>query len=171
MYEIEIGILTIITIITLYILNLKYDQSNKDRTINVQREEIYQNSRALSDLRSKVSEYEKTNIQLIETITKTRQEKDHEIECVKMEVQKRDEMINAEKMFERIMDILEIGKKKSEQIKCKICMVREVNQVLNCGHSGCNTCLEGSAICPFCRGNVLNRNKLFIYFVVSSIVF
>ena len=52
----------------------------------------------------------------------------------------------------------------SEATKCKVCLERDVNVVLqHCGHACCDTCLPSLKSCPHCRGIIVGHMKVFLF--------
>lgn len=49
------------------------------------------------------------------------------------------------------------------QVQCKICLVHEINIVLNCGHFFCSDCLSKSNIkmCPHCRSGITTQTRIY----------
>ncbi len=48
-----------------------------------------------------------------------------------------------------------------EERQCAICMERDKNAALQCGHQLCWQCAHAVAKCPVCRAAIITRIKLF----------
>jgi len=45
---------------------------------------------------------------------------------------------------------------------CYKCNERDKNTLLDCGHTLCSVCADGAAFCPFCKGPIKNRRRIFL---------
>jgi len=63
--------------------------------------------------------------------------------------------------YKQFRDNCKLIKEVQSDIVCQICMEREVNMALNCGHCFCTECATRSNSCPNCRTPASRKLKLF----------
>ena len=49
-----------------------------------------------------------------------------------------------------------------DRITCSICLEREKNTRLNCGHMICDTCAASISLCPICRAPITSRDRVYL---------
>ena len=49
-----------------------------------------------------------------------------------------------------------------DRITCSICLEREKNTRLNCGHMICDTCASSISLCPICRAPITSRDRVYL---------
>jgi hypothetical protein len=50
----------------------------------------------------------------------------------------------------------------ADPLECPYCCDRKKNRVMNCGHTGCNVCVEKFKTCPECRTDVFRVQTIFV---------
>lgn len=63
--------------------------------------------------------------------------------------------------YKEFRDSCKLIQEVQSDIVCQVCMEREVNMAVNCGHCFCSECASRCNICPNCRTPVTQKLKLF----------
>ena len=63
--------------------------------------------------------------------------------------------------YKEFRDSCKLIQEVQSDIVCQVCMEREVNIAVNCGHCFCSECASRCNICPNCRTPVTQKLKLF----------
>jgi hypothetical protein len=78
-------------------------------------------------------------------------------------LKKLDEQIeNIETKVHYILKIFNRGTIKNNSVICSICLEKNADTALQCGHIMCSSCIGSSTKCHMCRAQIINKFRLYI---------